>query len=130
MQLESVSGFQVKRIMLGSVPARLGGIKVYNRNVNRDEILLDAEVIYNGDARVLFTLQGVQAEIKNINFKGMARINLKPVLDGFPFIGGFELYFLNQPVLEYGLGGIGSFAEMPGANSLVKTIVEDQIRSR
>ena len=69
MQLESVSGFQVKKISVGQIPARLGGIKVYNRNVSREEIVLDAEVIFNGDARVLFTLQGVQAEIKNICFR-------------------------------------------------------------
>ena len=60
----------------------------------------------------------------------MARITLKPLMHTFPFVGGFELYFLNQPMLEYSLGGIGTFAEMPGANSIVKTIVEDQIRSR
>ena len=48
------------------------------------QIVLDCEVVYAGDARVLFTLQGVQAEIKNIVFKGMARIVIKPLLQTFP----------------------------------------------
>ncbi|TRY62841.1 hypothetical protein TCAL_08192 [Tigriopus californicus] len=130
MALETVSGFKVQKIALGDVPARVGGIKVYNRNVTRDEIILDAEVIYNGDARVLFTLQGIKAEIRQINFRGTARITLKPIVNTFPFIGGFEIYFLNKPVLDYNLGGIGTFAEVPGANAIVKSVVEDQIRSR
>ncbi len=130
MKLESVSGFTVKKIDVGKVPARVTGIKAYTRNTDRNEIVLDAEVVLAGDTRILFTLQGVQAEIKNIVFKGMARITLKPLLPTFPFIGGFEFYFINSPLLEYGLGGIGTFAEIPGANALVKAIVEDQIRSR
>jgi hypothetical protein len=130
MRLESVSGFSVKKVDVGKIPARISGIKVYSRSTDRDEIVLDAEVVYSGDARVLFSLQGVKAEIKNITFKGMARITLKPLLPTFPFIGGFEFYFINTPLLEYGLGGIGTFAEIPGANAIVKTIVEDQIKSR
>jgi len=130
MQLDTVAGFNVKKVHLGRTPARVNGIKVYSRNTGRDQIVLDCEVVYAGDARVLFTLQGVQAEIKNIVFKGMARIVIKPLLQTFPFVGGFEAYFINTPQLEYGLGGIGTFAEIPGANAIVKAVVEDQIRSR
>ena len=46
------------------------------------------------------------------------------------FVGGFEAYFINTPQLEYTLGGIGTLAEIPGANVIIKAIVEDQIRSR
>jgi len=115
---------------VGTIPARLGGIKVYNRNVDRGEIVLDVEVAYNGDARVLISLQGMQAEIKQISLKGMARVTLKPVLRAFPFIGGVEVFFLNKPTLDYSLGGIGTFGEIPGANAVIKTVVEEQIRSR
>ena len=58
MKLETVSGFQFKKVDVGTVPARVGGIKVYSRNVDRGEIVMDVEVLYNGDARVLLSLQG------------------------------------------------------------------------
>ncbi len=103
---------------------------MYNRNVDRGEIVLDAEVVYSGDARVLISLQGMQAEVKTINFRGMARVTLKPVLRTFPFVGGVEVCFLNRPALSYSLGGVGAFGEMPGANAIIKAIVEEQIRSR
>ncbi len=103
---------------------------MYSRNVDRGEIVLDVEVLYNGDARVLLSLQGIQAEVKNINFRGMARVTLKPVLRTFPFVGGLEVCFLNRPSLDYSLGGVGAFGEIPGANAVIKAIVEEQIRSR
>ncbi len=131
MNLENASRFSVKKVMLGSIPARLGGIKVYEAHrKSKDEIVLDAEVVYSGDARVQFTLQGIGAEINKIKFKGNARITLKPLLSTFPFIGGFELYFLNTPTIEYGLGGIGTFGDLPGISAIVKSVVMSNIRSR
>jgi Ca2+-dependent lipid-binding protein len=91
---------------------------------------LDCDVVYVGDARVIFTLQGISAQIKDIKFRGMARVHLKPLLNTFPFIGGFEMYFLSMPTLEYGLGGIGTFGDVPGINGVVRSVVEDVIRSR
>lgn len=130
LRLETVSRFHVKKVAVGTIPARLGGIKVYDKKASREEIIFDTEVIYNGDAKVLITVQGVQAEIKQISFRGTARVTLKPIFNTFPFVGGFEFYFLNKPLLEYSLGGIGAFAEAPGASQIIKTVVEDQIRSR
>lgn len=43
--------------MLGSIPFSLGGIKVYTDNTSRDEVILDCDIAYAGDARVVFTLQ-------------------------------------------------------------------------
>ena len=86
MQLNQVSGFQIKSVELGTTPARINGIKVYEKDrisTNCDvpqEVLLDCDVSYDGDARVLFTLQGISAQIHSIKFRGMARIHLKPLI--------------------------------------------------
>lgn len=130
MYLNQVSKFQLKNIILGSTPAFIGGIKVYSENTARDEIILDCDVSYSGDARVIFTLQGLSAEINQINFRGMARITLKPILNSFPFFGGLELFFLTMPTIEYRLGGVVASGDVPGIKSLVKSIVEGEIRSR
>ncbi len=132
LRLKEVSGFNVSRVDLGTIPARVGGIKTYKsaRQGDRGMILLDVEVAYDGDARVVFTLQGVQAEIKQIVFKGVARVALKPLLDSFPFLGGFQMCLLYPPVLEYTLGGVGAFGDLPGASAIVRKIVEEQIRAR
>ncbi|XP_040576952.1 extended synaptotagmin-2-A isoform X2 [Lepeophtheirus salmonis] len=133
MQLKDLSGFDLKRVVLGSIPLKMGGMKVFpkrHKNHKVESVVLETELIYAGDARVLFQLQKVSAEIKNIKFRGLARIHLKPLLNTFPIIGGFEITFIKQPVINYSLGGLGTFAEIPGINSLVKSIVESQIKSR
>ena len=38
MQLDTVSGFNVKMVHLGRTPARLNGIKVFSRNTGRDQV--------------------------------------------------------------------------------------------
>lgn len=128
LNLDKLSGLKIKRVVLGKIPLRLGGIKVYN--VTREEVMLDCEAIYAGDARVQFTLQGMAAEINKIQFKGKARVTLKPLLHTFPFVGGFEVYLLNMPTLDYSLGGIGTFGDLPGVSKIIRSVVESQIRAR
>lgn len=56
---------------------------------------------------------------------------MKPIIGTLPFVGGIEVCFLNTPVIEYQLGGIGKLAEItPGASGLLKAIIVDQIKSR
>ena len=40
------------------------------------------------------------------------------------------MYFLTMPTLEYGLGGVGTFGEVPGINSIVRSVVEDVVKTR
>ena len=89
MQLNQVSNFQIKSVELGTKPARINGIKVYDQariqagTAPAQEVLMDCDVSYEGDARVLFTLQGIAAQIHSIKFRGMARIHLKPLLQRY-----------------------------------------------
>ena len=64
--LESISNFKLKEFILGSNPARVGGIKAYDRNTDRDEVVMDVEIIYAGDARVKFSIQGMDCEINQV----------------------------------------------------------------
>jgi len=135
-RLDAISGFEIKEVDIGTIPANVEGMKVY-KNSSRDsstkisqEIILDADIHYAGNARVTFSLQGINAMIKDIRFRGKVRIHLKPLLDDFPFFGGFEMYFMKSPTLEYHLGGIGTFAEVPGINQLVRSIVKNILKTR
>lgn len=37
----------------------MGGVKVYDKNVSRNEILMDVDLFYAGDCDISFTLAGV-----------------------------------------------------------------------
>ena len=69
LNLETLSAFKIRQLVLGSIPARVQGIRVYEKNTARDELVIDMEVMYAGDARVKFALQGLDCEINQVTFK-------------------------------------------------------------
>ena len=93
---------------------------------------MDCDVSYSGDARILFTIQGITAEIRQISFRGLARVKLRPRLTCFPFVDVAEIYFLKKPALTYSLGGVAAAigGDLPGIRTLVRHIVDCEIKSR
>lgn len=128
INLETMSNFRIKQLVLGDIPARLGGIRVYDRNTTRDEIVMDIEVIYAGDARVKFSLQGIDCEINQVTVKTTARVVLKPLLPEFPVVGGLELYFISMPTLDYNLAGMAAAGDLPGVSNIIKSVLDSIIK--
>lgn len=48
--------FDRNRIMLGTTPLRIGGIKVHDMNTSRDEIIVDMDLIFASDCSINFRL--------------------------------------------------------------------------
>ncbi|XP_023341723.1 extended synaptotagmin-3, partial [Eurytemora carolleeae] len=128
LRLEELSNFKLKGVILGSIPARVGGIKVYERNTGRDEIVMDIEIIYQGDARVNFSVQHMDCEVHQISFRGTVRLTIKPLMDVMPLIGGFEFYFMQMPEYDYSLGKLANFGEIPGISNIIKSVLDNIIR--
>ena len=128
VNLETISNFKLKEFILGTVPGRVGGIKAYDRNTDREEIVMDVEVIYAGDARVRFSVQGWDCEINQVNFRAMVRVVIKPLMDALPIAGGLELYLISMPSLDYNLGGMAMAAEMPGISNIIRGILDKIIK--
>ena len=128
VNLETISNFKLKEFILGSVPGRVGGIKAYDRNTDLEEIVMDVEVIYAGDARVRFSVQGWDCEINQVNFRAIVRVVFKPLMDALPIAGGLELYLISMPSLDYNLGGMAMAAEMPGISNIIRGILDKIIK--
>ncbi|XP_013788648.1 extended synaptotagmin-3-like, partial [Limulus polyphemus] len=58
--------FRFEKIVLGDMPPRVGGVKVYEENVGRDEIIMDLEILYSGDSNFLVGVKGLKAGIKDV----------------------------------------------------------------
>ncbi len=56
------------KVKLLKVP-RIGSVKVYSENLRRDEILIDLELLYAGDASIKIETKGILAGIKDIQVK-------------------------------------------------------------
>ncbi|CAG9823458.1 unnamed protein product [Phaedon cochleariae] len=124
----SLKGFHFERIVLGSMPFRLGGIIVYE-NVCRDEVVIDIDVSYAGDCDVKFRLRGLLGGIKNFQLYGKLRVVLKPLIRKLPLVGGLEVFFLNKPDIDFELDGIAGILDIPGINESLRKCVSATVSS-
>jgi hypothetical protein len=44
----------------------------------------------------------------------MMRIVMRPLLTVSPLVGGMQIFFLNQPDIDYDLMGVADVLDMPG----------------
>ncbi|KAF4522064.1 hypothetical protein B566_EDAN004046, partial [Ephemera danica] len=93
-------------IILGNIPPRIGGIKVYDGKVSRSEIMMDLDVYYAGNSEMTFNVKGMKGGIKDLQFHGLLRVVMKPLIPRMPLIGGLELFFLNNPEVDFNLVGV------------------------
>lgn len=71
MSLEAykLNGFKFERIILGTVPFRIGGVKVYDKHTDRNEIIMDLDIFYAGDCDVTFHLAGMKGGIRDFQVR-------------------------------------------------------------
>jgi len=121
--------FERERVFLGQVPPRITGVKVYDENVSRKEIIMDLDLVFASDLEVVFKVKGIPARVSEFGLRGTVRCVLKPLVSEIPLIGGVQVYFLKAPEIDYSLGGVGGVLEIPGLNKIVENIIIDQVKN-
>ncbi|CAL8107249.1 unnamed protein product [Orchesella dallaii] len=123
-----MGSFRFEKVILGDTPVRVRGVKVYDeKKTDRNEIIMDMEVIYAGDCDVRFSLSKIRAGIKDLQLHGTLRLVMKPLVNQMPLIGGIQYFFLNPPSLDFNLIGVADVLDMPGLADLIRRIVQEQI---
>ncbi|KAF5307728.1 hypothetical protein FQR65_LT06599 [Abscondita terminalis] len=130
LQKFKLTGFKFEKMILGSIPPRVGGVKVYETNIARHEIVLDLDLFYAGDCDLSFTIgAGVKGGIKDFQLQGTLRVVLRPLLSRMPLIGGIQLFFLNNPTIDFNLVGFVDILDMPGFSDLLRQLILEQVSS-
>ncbi|XP_055847648.1 extended synaptotagmin-2 isoform X2 [Episyrphus balteatus] len=122
-----LNGFRFDRIILGTIPPRIGGVKIYDKNVDRNEIIMDMDIFYASDCDINFYLGGVKGGIKDFQIHGWIRVVMKPLIRSMPLVGGLQIFFLNNPNVDFNLVGAIDFLDMPGLSDLLRRIIVEQI---
>jgi len=122
-----MNSFRFDRIILGTVPPRIGGVKVYDKNVSRNEIIMDLDIYYAGDCDITFTLGAMRGGIKDFQIHGMLRIVMRPLISTIPLIGGLQIFFLNNPNIDFNLVGVVDLLDMPGLSDILRTVIKEQV---
>ncbi|XP_071942690.1 extended synaptotagmin-2-like isoform X2 [Antedon mediterranea] len=125
-----LKSFRFEKIKLGRYPPRIGGVKVYTDKVARDEIVMDLELFYAGDCDIEIsfkTLKRIKAGIQDIQLHGTLRVEIKPLVNIMPLIGGMSFFFLNKPATDFNLTNLADVLDIPGISGILRNIIEDQI---
>ncbi|KAL1497143.1 hypothetical protein ABEB36_008149 [Hypothenemus hampei] len=125
-----LSGFKFERIVLGTVPFRIGGVKVYDKNIDRNEIVMDLDIFYAGDCDITFYLSGIKGGIRDFQLHGMLRVVMKPLITSVPLVGGLQVFFLNNPDIDFDLVGIADVLDMPGLSDILRRIVVETVANK
>ena len=113
-----MKGFKFEKVVLGRVPPRITGVKVYEKNIARDEIIMDLDLVFASDCDIKFSLKKITAKINDFSLRGVVRVVLKPLITEIPLIGGIQVYFLTPPEIDFDLGGVANALDAPGMCSL------------
>ncbi|XP_012275469.1 extended synaptotagmin-1 [Orussus abietinus] len=122
-----MKGFQFERLVLGRIPPKVCGVKVYSTNTSRNEIILDMDLLYAGDCDVNFTIGNLRGGIKDFQIRGMIRVVMKPMISVMPLIGGLQIFFLNNPAIDFNLVGAVDVLELPGFNDILRKTILEQV---
>jgi len=114
-----ISGFCFKTIALGRIPPRVTGIKVYDKKDVRNRIIIDVDLLFASDCDITISLKGLDMGVKDIKFKGVLRIELKPLITEVPLFETAEVYFLTTPTIEFDLIGIANVLDLTGTSSIL-----------
>jgi Ca2+-dependent lipid-binding protein len=69
----------------------------------------------------------VEASIADVLVSGKVRIVLTPIIDEIPFVGGVKIFLLQQPNINFDMGGVASVMDLPGLNGMIKDVIHDQV---
>ncbi|XP_046399641.1 extended synaptotagmin-2 isoform X6 [Ischnura elegans] len=124
-----MNGFKFDRMIIGSIPPRVGGVKVYDLNVSRNEIIMDLDIFYAGDCDISFSIGAIKGGIKDFQIHGMVRVVMKPLIREMPLVGGLQIFFLNNPTIDFNLVGVADLLDMPGLSDILRRIIVETVAS-
>ena len=120
-----MAGFRFTRLELGEQAPRLEGVSVHA--VDEDKVLLDMDIVYEGDLRLSISLVKISAGLSDIRLRGKLRAVLH-LVDVVPLVGGVEVTFLQSPHIDFDLHGAANFLDMPGLHGMIRQVVLESIK--
>lgn len=91
--------------------------------------LLSPEILFASNRRLKFLLYVIffAGGIKDFQIHGMVRVVMKPLITEMPMIGGLQIFFLNNPNIDFNLVGVADVLDMPGLSDLLRRIIVEQV---
>ena len=99
--------------------------------VTDQEIILHIEVTFKSNASISLDWFPIPVTIRDIEASNVKLgISLKRLIPDPPFIGGLEIFLLEEPDITWETGGMAAVTDIPGIEQLVDYLIEEKIRSK
>jgi len=109
---------------LGTSPPVLGPIKVYEMNGG---MRMTLAIDYRSDVDVSLQVGLLSVGVRSLCLSGELVVRLEQLIDEAPVVGGLVIYFLNPPMIDFTLTGIGAAAEFPGLRGVIRRAIDNAV---
>nr|XP_033802618.1 extended synaptotagmin-3 [Geotrypetes seraphini] len=122
--------FTFTKLNFGEKSPRINGVKVYTKQVDKREVILDLQICYIGDCEINVEVKTLcKAGVKGVQVHGTLRVILAPLLSQVPFVGAVTMFFIQKPHLEINWTGLTNLLEIPGVSDMSDGMIVDLIAS-
>lgn len=117
-----------EQFQLGHTAPVIKKITLNKEGLRKDELVFDVKLLYNGDFimsilyRYLYFFSS-RAGIKDVFLRINMRIQLRPIVDSPPFIGGLSVSLLDLPTINYTGLNLGEMAELKFVRTLFMNLI-------
>ncbi|XP_040214288.1 extended synaptotagmin-3 isoform X2 [Rana temporaria] len=127
---DHMKAFTFTKVNFGDKSPRINGVKVYTKQVDKREVILDLQLCYSGDCEINVEVKKLcKAGVKGLQIHGTLRVILAPLMSDVPFIGAVTFFFIQKPFLDINWTGLTNLLEIPGVNDMSDGMIVDLIAS-
>ncbi|XP_067115308.1 extended synaptotagmin-3 [Osmerus mordax] len=122
--------FSFTKVHFGQKPVKITGVQVYTHEVDKSEVILDMNVSYDGDVDIDAQVKpAISAGVKGVQFQGMLRVILEPLVGQAPLVGGVTMFFIRRPTLQINWTGMTNLLDTPALSHISEGAIMDIIAS-
>ncbi|XP_062390423.1 extended synaptotagmin-3 [Sardina pilchardus] len=122
--------FTFTKVHFGQRPPRITGVRVYTHEVDKREVVLDLNIVYDGDVDIDAEVNpAIVAGVKGLQIEGMLRVILEPLIGQAPLVGGVTMFFIRRPTLQINWTGITNLLDSSAFSSLSEPTILNIIAS-
>jgi Ca2+-dependent lipid-binding protein len=131
-KIPMVEDVRIDKLDLGERPFRIDSFKSYQ--TFEDELILETPLFWGGDMKIRVTAVvkvggmrvDIPVDIGDIQFKALARITIKPLVETLPCVGGVTISLLEEPTVncDFAIGESADLLSIPGVPLAIKTAIK------
>uniref|UniRef100_A0AAY4B4P7 Extended synaptotagmin-3 n=1 Tax=Denticeps clupeoides TaxID=299321 RepID=A0AAY4B4P7_9TELE len=122
--------FTFTKVHFGQKAPRVTGVRVYTHEVENMEVILDLNLVYEGDLQIDASVKPpITAGVKDIQIEGMLRVILDPLVGQIPLVGGITMFFIRRPTFQVNWTGMTNLLDSPALRHFSESSIVDIIAS-